>query len=253
MNRPIETQTPEQWAAEAARLREQLAELVNLQAALAATNKDLERQIVESRLAEEDLRQREGAFRALAENSPDEISRFDREFRHLYINRRPERFLGKTLDESGFPERLVGEWKAHFQKVFDTGRPGMMEYEATAENGSCRFFQSRLVPEFTPDGEVDSVLIVSRDITLRKQAEEAADKAKADAERADQTKSEVLLRLRQEMQTLLKLILWFAQIKMENSTAEQRESLEQVLEGVRHRLDLINEVLDDSLTEVAQP
>lgn len=155
------------------RLRTTMGELVAAQSALAGTNRDLERQIIERLRVEEELRERQEAFRALVENSPDEISRFDREFRHLYINRRPERFIGKTLDESGFPAELVSVWKAHFQKVFDTGRPGVMEYEATAENGTRRFFQSRLVPEFAPAGDVDSVLIVSRDITARRQAEEA--------------------------------------------------------------------------------
>ncbi|MDQ3621355.1 MAG: PAS domain S-box protein [Verrucomicrobiota bacterium] len=154
-------------------LLKMMEDLVATQRVLAGTNNDLERQIAERCRVEEQLREREEAFRALVENSPDEISRFDREFRHLYINRRPERFMGKTLDESGFPAELVALWKAHFQKVFDTGRPGVMEYEATAENGTRRFFQSRLVPEFAPGGDVDSVLIVSRDITARRQAEEA--------------------------------------------------------------------------------
>jgi len=246
-----QTHTPKTRAEEVQQFRDRLEELVETHRALGATNKNLEEQIAERLRAEESLRQREEAFRALVENSPDEISRFDREFRHLYINRRPERFMGKTLDESGFPEDLVALWKAHFQKVFDTGRPDMMEYEAIAENGSRRCFQSRLVPEFAPKGEVDSVLIVSRDITLRKQAEEAAEKAKATAERADRAKSEFLLRVRQEMDALLNALRGFAQImKLENSTSEQRKNLEQILNGGGHLLDLINGKLDDSLTEV---
>src|SRR5438874_1743272 len=100
-----QTRTPEQWAEEVGRLRDR----------------------------------REEAFRALVENSPDEISRFDREFRYLYINRRAERFLGKRLDQSGLPDQLVSLWKIQFQNVFDTGRPDLMEYEATVENGSRRF------------------------------------------------------------------------------------------------------------------
>lgn len=231
MNSKTQTETPEFGAEEVRRLRGRL---------------------VQADETLQELRQREEAFRALAENSPDEISRFDRQFRYLYINRRPGRFMGKTLHESGFPDELVGLWKAHFQKVFDTGRPDIMEYEATAENGSRRFFQSRLVPEFAPEGDVASVLIVSRDITLRKQAEEAAEIAKAAAERVDLAKSEFLVRVRQEVHTLMKALLGFAQLmELENSTSEQRESFEQILKGARHMLDLINGMLDDSLVEDA--
>lgn len=244
-----QTYPPQPRAGEARQFSDRPEEIAETNHALGATITNHDERRAEPR-GDESLRQREKAFRALVENLPDEISRFDREFRHLYINRRPERFMGKTLDESGFPEELVALWKTHFQRVFDTGRPDVMEYEATAENGSRRCFQSRLVPEFAPEGEVDSVLIVSRDITLRKQAEEAAEKAKAAAERADRAKSQFLLRVRQEMHELMNALREFAEImKLENAASEQRENLEQILEGGRHLLDLINGMLDDSLTE----
>jgi PAS domain S-box-containing protein len=228
-----------------AHLLKAMEELAEAHRSLAAKNRDLEGQIAERLHMEDEFRQREEAFRVLAENSPDEISRFDRDFRHLYVNRRRDRFLGKTLDESGYPEELIAVWKAQLQNVFETARPGMMEYEATAENGSRRFFQSRLVPEFAPEGEVDSVLIVSRDITLRKQAEEAAEQAKAKAERADRIKSELLLRLSEEMRALIEATVAFAK-KLDNSTAEQSVSLAEILERVRHLFNLTNEVLEES-------
>ena len=247
-----QTRTPEQWAEEVGRLRDRLEQLTDAHGALATTNKDLKAAIAERLQVEEGLRQREEAFRALVENSPDEISRFDREFRYLYINRRAERFLGKRLDQSGLPDQLVSLWKIQFQNVFDTGRPDLMEYEATVENGSRRFFQSRLVPEFTPEGEVDSVLIVSRDITLRKRAEEKAEKAKTDAEQENRAKDECILKLRQEIVGLEQAILDFAQIvKSENSQPGQRENLEQIVKDNRH-LELIDKILGKSLAEVVQ-
>lgn len=233
-------------------LPSEMAGLVEAHRALLATYKHLEEQTAERLQAEEDLRQSEETFRALAENLPDEISRFDRDFRYLYTNRRRGMFLGKTLDESGYPEELVVLWKAQFQKAFDTGRPGLMEYQATAENGSRCYFQARLAPEFTPEGEVGSVLFVARDITLRRQAEESAEICRAKAERADDAKSESLLCLRRGLEALLQVSLDIARpFGSENPQPGQRVGLDEICERIRCLLEEISRVLADSSGEEA--
>src|SRR5205807_5430148 len=82
------------------------------------------------------------------------------------------------------------------------------------------------------------------DITERKRAEEALMKAR-EADRANQAKSEFLSRMSHELRTPLNAILGFAQLlEMDSLSPEQRESVEHILKGGRHLLDLINEVLD---------
>lgn len=135
-------------------------------------------------MTESALRGREEQFRALAENSPDLIDRLDREFRHLYVNPAASRlagisaeaFRGKTFEETGIPERQANLWREKTRAVFETGRPSGMEFDFPTEEG-VRFFHSRLVPEFAPDGSVASVLMLSRDFTDLKQAEEALQEA----------------------------------------------------------------------------
>ena len=64
--------------------------------------------------AEAELHRREQEFRALVENSPDIIARFDTNFRTLYISPAitqitdllPENFLNKTPEEHNLPEQL---------------------------------------------------------------------------------------------------------------------------------------------------
>lgn len=67
---------------------------------------------------------------------------------------------------------------------------------------------------------------------------------------ADAAKNEFLSRMSHELRTPLNAILGFAQLlELEVETADQRESVEQILRGGRHLLSLINEVLDLSRVE----
>jgi PAS domain S-box-containing protein len=84
-----------------------------------------------------------------------------------------------------------------------------------------------------------------RDITERKRADAAIRQAKEDAERANHAKSEFLSRMSHDLRTPLNAVLGFAQILAgEPLSAEQQDSVRQILSGGRHLLDLINEVLD---------
>ena len=77
--------------------------------------------------------------------------------------------------------------------------------------------------------------------------------ATAEAGRANQAKSEFLSRMSHELRTPLNAILGFAQLlEMDAASAEQRESVEQILRGGRHLLGLINEVLDISRIEAGR-
>jgi PAS domain S-box-containing protein len=125
------------------------------------------------------LHQREQEFRALVENSPDIVARFDRSLRHVYVNSSIERvtgipipaFIGRTNREIGMPKPLVEFWENQLNQVFITAQEQQIEFEALTLKG-VRFFQARIVPELNPNGEVITVLSVARDITDRRQIEE---------------------------------------------------------------------------------
>ncbi|MBI4782051.1 MAG: PAS domain S-box protein [Oscillatoriophycideae cyanobacterium NC_groundwater_1537_Pr4_S-0.65um_50_18] len=134
------------------------------------------------------LRQREQEFRALAENSPDIIVQTDEDFRILYINPRieqeigisPDHLIGKTIQELGFFESQSNLWYSIVQQVFETGQEQTMEFEFLSSQG-LKYWFSRVVPEFAlpklavsamSDRRVKSVLTITRDITMLKQAEQ---------------------------------------------------------------------------------
>ncbi len=139
----------------------------------------LVRDITQRKGAELALRQREQEFRTLAEHSPDGILRFDRQFRFLYVNPvvaaqtgiAASDFLGKTSTELGFPEPLVAIWQAAIARAWETGTRQEMETQELLQTG-LRTLASRIVPELGATGACESVLIVSRDITALKQAQD---------------------------------------------------------------------------------
>lgn len=127
--------------------------------------------ITERKRMEELLCKRAQEFRALVENSPDTIARYDRDCRLMYAN--PQ----LAADMGGDPVRILGTTPAQFP-----GGASALEYEnllrQVCERGEERNFelrwktddaefctQVRMTPEFDGSGEVAHVLAVGRDIT----------------------------------------------------------------------------------------
>ncbi|MBW4692984.1 MAG: GAF domain-containing protein [Lyngbya sp. HA4199-MV5] len=134
--------------------------------------------VTERRQAEALLHRRQEEFRALAENSPDIVARFDREFRHVYVNPAvetatgmpPQDFIGRTNAELNMPPALVEIWEQTLQAVLSTAQEHITEFQFPTPEG-VKTYQARVVPEFAQDGSVEFLLCVSRDITAYKQAE----------------------------------------------------------------------------------
>lgn len=138
----------------------------------------ISRDISERIKAEKTLQEREEMFRALVENSPDVISRYDLSMRRTYANpmmqflldKPLEDILGKTPREfSPLPDVEV------FEEMFKAVVYGKteLEHEGLYQTpwGEIRWGNQRLVPEFDSDQNVTSVMVIGRDITERKNSE----------------------------------------------------------------------------------
>jgi PAS domain S-box-containing protein len=127
--------------------------------------------ITSKALADDMLRKREEEYRALVENSPDVVMRFDRRLCCTYVNPaiqhapglRDVIACGKMLDG--------GDGAPPFARLADAARRVLVtdlgetfEVSVAGMRGTSHF-QVRLVPELIRGGEVRAVLAIARDIT----------------------------------------------------------------------------------------
>ncbi|MBD2342915.1 hybrid sensor histidine kinase/response regulator [Anabaena subtropica] len=124
------------------------------------------------------LQRQKQELEALLENAPDAIARFDSHLRYLYVNRIVEQVLGWSRDELlGKPmsefisDSIYLFWEEHLRQVFTTTQAQEIEFEFTGQFG-VRFYQARLVPELNSEGTPISVIVISRDVTESKQAQQ---------------------------------------------------------------------------------
>ncbi|HET7544253.1 MAG TPA: PAS domain S-box protein [Polyangiaceae bacterium] len=140
----------------------------------------LAQNVTERYRAQQAIAQREREFRTLTNNLPDYVVRVDRGHRYLYVN--PvfqsatgipvEAAIGKTGAELGMPADKIELWTELIQRVFDSKEPARLEDDYTSPDGVTRTWESQLVPERNEAGEIDSVLIIARDMTERRLREE---------------------------------------------------------------------------------
>ena len=126
------------------------------------------------------LEHSENHFRALAGNLPDVVVRMDRSGRHHYANAAvreatglaPADFIGKTNAELGMPAANVAAWMATLARVFDSGQAERLEFAYPGPRG-LRHWESIVTLEPAVGRAEPMALVISRDITERRQVEQA--------------------------------------------------------------------------------
>jgi PAS domain S-box-containing protein len=116
--------------------------------------------------------------RIILDNSSDPIFCIDRTGKYLYINhafgallqKQPDDIIGKRMLDI-FPGKEGDQRFADVRHVFETGE--MIAIEVKVQNESeWLYFMTSVTPVKDSAGNVQIVICMSRDITLRKQAEE---------------------------------------------------------------------------------
>ena len=144
--------------------------------------------ITESKRQQHLLAAREREFRTLAENSPDNIIRYDMDARATYVNFSKELdgkhfaeiLIGRTPMESKHPESVGTEnYQAALQRVLQTGGEDTVEISFPNSNADNKIeiHQIQFVAERNDMGEIIGALSIGRNITeLKRQQHLLADR-----------------------------------------------------------------------------
>ncbi|KYZ75538.1 hypothetical protein AXX12_12555 [Anaerosporomusa subterranea] len=151
---------------------EQDLQLLDLLARLSAD-------IIEREQKEQEIKRREQEYRTLVENCPFGLTRFDTDLRHIYFNQACYSFwgetikllLGKTWEEAGTPREHYHPMELALNKVLETGHEQVFDTEYLDQRGQIRYYRNRAVAEANNSGIVDTLLVISQDITAQKKSE----------------------------------------------------------------------------------
>ena len=211
--------------------------------------------ITERMEAEEQFRQAEAKYRQLVEQIPAVVyeASFGEASAWSFVSPQIESILGYSQEEWMSDPQLWSDRihpadraqaRAHDTRGSETGVPLSSEYRMIARDGRIVWIRDVATVVHDEGGRPLFFQGLMHDVTEEKSAEEAI-QAKEAAERANQAKSEFLSRMSHELRTPLNAILGFGQLLETSPLAVQDlESVEQILKGGRHLLDIINEMLD---------
>ncbi len=125
------------------------------------------------------------------------------------------------------------------------GLPAVSEHRIVLPGGDVRWMRVTSTPVVDGSGVVNRAASTMEDITDRMSAELAARDAQHAAEEANAAKDEFLSRMSHELRTPLNAVLGFAQLLYRDDlSADQHEAVGHIVQGGRHLLGMINDILD---------
>ena len=133
--------------------------------------------ITERKKLEEELRHREREFSTLVENSPDVIGRLDRHLRYTYVSPTLEKVVGLSPDElKGRTPTELGKGDPEFAayQVFEACCREALETKQAVHRSieyRGRSYWTRVIPELSEDGTVESLMTINEDVTDRIRSE----------------------------------------------------------------------------------
>ena len=233
-----------------------VVDLQGRQRLLACIAKDVSLRVA----AEHKLEKSQAIYHSLVESLPISVFRKDREGRIEFANQRfcrsvkmpLSKLLGKT-DFDLFHANLAQKYSADDQWVLQTGLPFHDIEEHQDPGGQPMFVEVLKAPFVDERGNRAGIQGMFWDVTERRNAETALQRAKELAETANQAKNDFLANVSHEIRTPLNAILGMSSLLLDSEIKpEQRDYLLMMQQSGESLLSLINEILDFSKIEAGK-
>jgi PAS domain S-box-containing protein len=202
---------------------------------------------------EDELRATRTFLDAVVENLPAMVVVKDLQQRLVLVNRAGEALigvdrgalLGKT-DHDIFPKEQADQFVERDRAVLASGRLEIIPDEPiTTRDRGLRYLQTKKIAIPDAEGRPQYLVAISEDITERKQAAEALERALDDAEAANRAKSSFLTNMSHEVRTPLNGVLGVAGVLSGTELDQNQREMVGIIENSAAVLQrVLNDVLD---------
>ena len=209
------------------------------------------------------LSESEARYRILAERSPDVILRYDASGRIEYVSPaarhygyEPEALVGRNVIELIDPKEHARN--DAFMAELVAGRPTPKGpdnvWRAFAADGTPLSFEGATSVLHDDGGRVIGAMSALRNVTARVALEDELRARRAEAEAANEAKSQFLANMSHEVRTPLTGVVGFARIleTMDGLPDDARAHVARISKSAEALLSVVNDVLDFSKLEAGQ-
>lgn len=201
-------------------------------------------------------RQREGRFLgSIAENAVDSIIMLDADANTLWVNPAFTRKTGYKLSEvvGKHPSDFLHGPRSdpailkRFTQAINDGVAASGENVNYTKVGAPFWVETNLSPVFDENGNLEMVISVDRDITLKKQRETELAEAKRAAEQGERAKTAFLATMSHEIRTPMNGIIGMSELLTDaDLSAEETLYVQTIRHSSEALLTIINDILDFS-------
>jgi PAS domain S-box-containing protein len=163
----------------------------------------------------------------------------------LFFNKTPDMLVGRNFD-SILKDEGISLSAGIIERIFQTRQAEIIESEFHSTNGVYKNIEIRILPEAIGSGQKQNLVLLIRDITLRKDAERKMHNARRKAEESDLLKSAFLANMSHEIRTPLNAIVGFSQIILDEdlSREDQERFYEYINQNSNQLISLVNDIID---------